>query len=81
MVTINCTVYEQGDLLKTIEYAKKKKYEDYYNGLIKEKLLELEIETLNRLKDRINGKYVSDYNLNSSKYSPYYESDKNRKED
>lgn len=61
MVTIRCTVYEKHAFLKLIEYAKQKKYKENEEGKINSKLLELELKTLEKLKNRVNGIYKEDY--------------------
>ena len=61
MITIKCDVWERRDLELFLEYAKEKKIEDYYNGKITEKLLDLELEKIRRLKNRLKGIYKEDY--------------------
>lgn len=68
MITINCSVYEKHDLLQTIEYAEKKKIEDFNKGLITLGLLQIELDRLETLKQRIDGKYKEDYLQTSAKY-------------
>lgn len=66
MVTINCDVYEKHDLLKILDYAKKKKYEDCNNNIITPTLLEMEVRTIETLKKRVNGKYKEDMIITKS---------------
>ena len=62
MVTIHCDVYEKGDLLRILDYAKIKKKEDYLiDPNITKELLEIDLEKIERLKARVNGKYREDY--------------------
>lgn len=68
MVTIKCSVWEKHDLLKLLEYARRKKYEDFNNDSKMTKyMLQMDIETINRLKARVNGIYREDYFDNMSK--------------
>lgn len=69
MVKIECTVYEKYHFLEMIEYAKQKKIEECNNGTITVKLLNLELDKLNRLKARVNGKVQRDYEQSSIKYN------------
>lgn len=68
MITIRCSVYEKHDLLQAIEYAQKKKIEDYNNEKITYGLLKIELDRLDTLKQRIDGKYKEDYLQTSAKY-------------
>lgn len=61
MVTITCDVYEKHDLLKILEYAKEKKKEEWRDGLITSKMLEIELDNIYRLINRVNGIYKEDY--------------------
>lgn len=61
MVTITCDVYEKHDFLKILEYAKEKKKEDCKQGLITSKMLEIELDNIYRLINRVNGIYQEDY--------------------
>lgn len=67
MVRINCTVYEKYDFLKILDYAEKKKQEEHKKRKITKKALLLELETINKLRDRVNGKYKEDYQEIASK--------------
>lgn len=68
MVKIECSVYEKYNFLEMIDYAKSKKIEECNNGKITIQLLNLELEKLNKLKDRVNGKAERDYGCSSIKY-------------
>lgn len=68
MVTIKMSVYEKADLLNFLEYAKQKKIEDCNNDIITPLLLNIELEKINALKDRVNGKFKEDYQQTSRKY-------------
>ncbi len=70
MVTINCSVYEKHDFLEVLEYAKKKKMQDYESGKITKELMKFDTNIINKLIQRVNGKYVEDYFKTSLKYSP-----------
>lgn len=70
MVTINCSVYEKHDLLEVLEYAKKKKIQDYESGKITKELMKFDTNIIDKLIQRVNGKYVEDYFKTSLKYSP-----------
>lgn len=61
MITIRCDVWERRDLEMFLEYAKEKKIEDCNNGKITEKLLDIELEKIRRLKNRLKGIYKEDY--------------------
>lgn len=67
MITIKCTVYEKHDLLKILDYAKEKKYQDCNDEKITPKLLHMEVERIELLKRRINGQYREDYQDVSTK--------------
>ena len=68
MVTIKMTAYEKADLLRLLEYAKEKKLEDCNNDVITPLLLKIELEKINTLVNRANGKYREDYQQMSRKY-------------
>lgn len=55
MKQITFGIYEVNDLYRILDYAKEKKIEDSKNGKIYPKLLELELQTINTLKNRLNG--------------------------
>lgn len=69
MVGINCTIYEKCDFIEFLEYAKQKKIQDYENKKISKKLLDYELERIERLVERIKGKCTTDYEMVSRKYS------------
>ena len=46
MVTIKCSVYERHDLLKLLDYAKEKKFQDCNDNKITPRLLELDVKTI-----------------------------------
>lgn len=69
MVNITCSVYEKCDFLELIEYAKKKKIEDCNNELISPLLLKIELDKLESLRQRVEGKYRHDYDMSSRRYS------------
>lgn len=76
MVTIKMTAYEKADLLRLLEYAKEKKLEDCNNDVITPLLLKIEIEKINTLKDRVNGKCKEDYQQTSRKYIRQFKREK-----
>ena len=76
MVTIKMSVYEKADLLRFLEYAKEKKLEDCNNDVITPLLLKIELEKINTLKDRVNGKFKEDYQQTSRKYIRQFEREK-----
>ena len=61
MVEIKCNPYQKGDLLRYLEYAKKKKYEDANEGIITTGELEYDIKIINNLVEIVKGKVVEDY--------------------
>lgn len=61
MITIKMGAYEKADLLHILDYAKEKKYEDFNNDKMTAKLLKMDIDKINVLKARVNGKYTEDY--------------------
>lgn len=65
MVTIKCDVYEKHQLLKYLDYCKKKKIEECNKGDITVGLLNFDLNILNNLINRVNGKYVEDYLMRS----------------
>lgn len=81
MVNIVCSVYEKCDFLELISYAKKKKIEDCNNNLISPTLLKIELDKLERLKQRVEGKYRHDYDMSSLKYSKKHPSGNVDKDD
>lgn len=68
MITIKCSVYEKSSLLQYLAYAKEKKDEEFKKGFITREMYVLDTQALNRLINRVNGIYLSDYELNSKKY-------------
>ena len=76
MVTIKMNVYEKADLLKVLEYAKEKKIEDCNKDIITPLLLNIELEKINVLKNRVKGKFNEDYQQMSRKYSREFEGGK-----
>lgn len=69
MVTIKCAVYEKRDLERFLDYAKDKLIEDCNKDKITVKLLEIELEKIKRLKERVNGKVKEDYQQSSWKHN------------
>ena len=69
MVTIRCSVYEKRDFEVYLDYAKEKLIEDYDNDKITLMLLNIELEKINRLKERLKGKVKEDYQQTSVKYN------------
>lgn len=76
MVTIKMSVYEKADLLKVLEYAKEKKIEDCNKDIITPLLLNIELEKINVLKNRTNGKFKEDYQQTSRKYIRQFKREK-----
>ena len=81
MVTINCSVYEQGRFLKVLEKSKEYRNRDFKEGKITKAELEYDIDRINELIDRVNGIYTHDYLLNSSLYREKNSTKKNKDED
>ena len=76
MITIKMSVYEKADMLKVLEYAKEKKIEDCNNDIITPLLLNIELERIKILKNRIKGKFNEDYQQMSRKYLRQFEREK-----
>lgn len=76
MVTIKMSVYEKADLLKVLEYAKEKKIEDCNKDIITPLLLNIELEKINVLKNRVKGKFNEDYQQMSRKYIRQFKREK-----
>lgn len=55
MIVIKIEPLEKADLIRILEYAKEKKKQEK----ISDKLLEYELEKINRLISRINGKEIN----------------------
>lgn len=68
MVTIRCTVYEKARLLRVLEKAKEDRINEFNEGKITEKLLEIDLKGIQDLIDRVNGNVVEDYMLNSKAF-------------
>ena len=78
MVTIKCSVYEKYDLLKLLDYAKEKKYQDCNDNKISPKLLELDVKIIETLKRIVNGQYKEDYQDTPAKaYRRQFKRDEN----
>ena len=73
MVTIKMSVYEKADLLSFLDCAKEKKIEDCNNDIITPLLLNIELERIKILKNRIKGKFNEDYQQMSRKYLIQFE--------
>lgn len=69
MIKILCSAYEKQDFIRTLEYAKEKKEEDFKKGRMKEKRLQYELNIIDKLIDRVLGKCQEDYYNMSSKLS------------
>ena len=81
MVTIHCNVYEKGDLLRILDYAKEKKREDCNNNpKYTEQELEMDLKKIEILKARVNGKYKEDYLDTTAKVGREKEATRTRKE-
>ena len=76
MITIKMSVYEKADLLSFLDYAKEKKIEDCNNDIITPLLLNIELERIKILKNRIKGKFNEDYQQMSRKYLRQFEREK-----
>jgi hypothetical protein len=61
-------VYEKRDFEVYLDYAKEKKLEDCNNGKITANLLKIELDKINNLKRRVNGKVREDYQQSSVSY-------------
>lgn len=68
MVIIKCSPYEKGRLLRVLEKAKKQCRLDYENNKITSEMLELDLQELRDLIDRVNGIYSENYLQNSKMY-------------
>lgn len=69
MVTIQFTQYEKVRLLKVLEKSIKYRIRDYEKGKITKQNLDYDVDRINELIDRVNGKnHEGDYFLNSWKY-------------
>ena len=67
MVNIKCTVTEKYHFLKIIKYCKQKRIDDFKSGKITQKHLDVDLESLEMLEDRVNGIYHEDYQDVSAK--------------
>ena len=76
MITIKMSVYEKADLFSFLDYAKEKKIEDCNNDIITPLLLNIELERIKILKNRIKGKFNEDYQQMSRKYLRQFEREK-----
>ena len=76
MITIKMSVYEKADLLSFLDYAKEEKIEDCNNDIITPLLLNIELERIKILKNRIKGKFNEDYQQMSRKYLRQFEREK-----
>ena len=81
MVTIRCSVYEKRDFEVYLDYAKEKLIEDFDNEKITLMLLNIELEKIKRLKERVNGKVREDYQQSSIKYNRDHGTLKEREKD
>lgn len=79
MVNIKCTVNEKYHFLKVLKYCKQKRIDDYRNGKIKKGELNVDLDTISKLEDRVNGIYHEDYQDVSAK--AYRRQFKGEKED
>lgn len=68
MVTIKCTENEKGMLLRILDNYKQYRKLDCDKEKITDKELQYDIEIMNKLIERINGKFCEDYLLNSKVY-------------
>lgn len=57
MKTIYCDPLETGQFVRTLEYAKEKKKEEYDRGLMTKEGYEYDLNMINRLLERIKGNY------------------------
>ena len=69
MVTIRCSVYEKRDFEVFLDYAKDKLIEDFDNNKITLMYLNIELEKIKKLKERLQGKVKEDYQQTSVKYN------------
>lgn len=81
MITIKCSVYEKRDFEIFLDYAKEKKIEDCNKGEITLKLLNIELDKINRLKNRLKGIVKEDYQQSSRIYSRNHGTLKEREKD
>lgn len=68
MVTIKCTQNEKGMLLRFLDNYKQYRKLDCDKEKITDKELQYDTEIINRLIERINGKFCEDYLVNSKQY-------------
>lgn len=69
MVEIHCNVNEKHHFLKVLKYCEKKRKEEFKKGKINQKELEIDLEVIERLKNRVNGIYYEDYqNVSAKEY-------------
>lgn len=61
MVTIKCNPYERGELLRYLEYAKKKKQEEPRKENERFSEINYDIQRINHLIELVKGKYEEDY--------------------
>ena len=63
-------------LLNFLDYAKQKKIEDCNKDIITPLLLNIELEKINVLKNRVKGKFNEDYQQMSRKYIRQFKREK-----
>ena len=81
MITIKCSVWEKSDLLRLLDYAREKKYEDFNNDPKMTKyMLQMDLKKIDTLKKRANGIYREDYQDCMSKEGRELMSDKKHQE-
>lgn len=68
MVTIKCTENEKGMLLRILDNYRQYRIIECSKNKITDKELQYDTEIMNRLIDRINGKFCEDYLKNSKVY-------------
>lgn len=81
MIRIICSVYEKCDFIEFLLYAKQKKIEECEKGKMTQTLLRMELKRIEKLLQRIDGKYVEDYDMSSLKYSKRHPSGHTQKDD
>ncbi len=81
MVTIRCSVYEKRHFEMYLDYAKEKLIEDFDNGKITLMLLNIELEKIRTLQERLKGKVREDYQQSSIKYNREHGTLKEREKD
>lgn len=60
MPTFNIDYYEKNDLLRLLNYCRKKKKEDYSSGILTYDLLKMDLQIIEILERRLNQKSIEE---------------------